>query len=616
MLPEVMIPGSFGSSRRRPKLERPDLEIMMLTFALIPVDLEQKDLSIMAVVVQEQEETNDLLMDVDVVRILVLGRAGIAGLERAVEVLDTLGSSMTSLNPSSGFISGTAARGNKVSILAFEVANTIAKGANLWRSLSDESIKFLKEDILQSDGVRKLISVDTNELLCIVAADKREELDVFSREVIRFGDLCKNPTWHNLGRYFRKLSSDLTPQEQLKAEVETTMRHLIHLAQNTSELYHELHALDRFELDYQRKLQEEELLPAGKRESLMILHSELKRQRKLVKSLKKKSLWSRNLEEVVEKFVDIVASLHKEILETFSNTVLIQFETLAATMNYGPVQNQRLGVAGLALHYANIINQIDNIASRPLVLPPNTRDSLYHGLPAGVKAALRSRLQAFDAQEEFTVAQIKAEMQKTLKWIVPLAENTIRAHQGFGWVGEWANIGTEVNKNPAPEQNITRIQTLYHADKQKTDHYVLELVVWLHQLVIQVKNRGYGFKPLQPVRCRSQKEISLPHETKQASSRPCNTRSYDILQISEEERELLDRLISNRMILGRSKSLELGPRKDKRGRRNRALSRSSGNSPAKEFSLALDLQLERTRVLDVMDGIDTLDTFPKAPFYA
>ncbi|XP_008788630.2 protein PSK SIMULATOR 1-like isoform X2 [Phoenix dactylifera] len=535
----------------------------------------------------------------------VLGRAGIAGLERAVEVLDTLGSSMSNLNPSSGFLSGIAARGNKVSILAFEVANTIAKGANLWRSLSDESIKFLKEDILQSDGVRKLISADINELLCIVAADKREELEVFSREVIRFGDLCKNPTWHNLGRYFQKLSPDLTPQEQLKAEVETSMQHLIHLAQNTSELYHELHALDRFEQDYRRKLQEEESLPA---ENLMILQSELKRQRKLVRSLKKKSLWSRNLEEVVEKFVDIVAILHKEILERFSNTATILADN-------GPAQNQRLGVSGLALHYANIINQIDNIASRPLVLPSSTRDSLYHGLPAGVKAALRSRLQAFDAKEEFTVAQIKAEMQKTLKWIFPLAENTIRAHQGFGWVGEWANIGTEVNKNPAPELNITRIQTLYHADKEKTDHYVLELVVWLHHLVIQVKNRGYGFKPLQPVRCQSQKETSLPHETKQDSSRACNTRAYDILQISEEERVLLDSLRSNRMMLGRSKSLELVTRKDKRCQRNRGLSRSSGHSPVKEFSLALDLQLERTRVLDVMDGIGTLGTFPTAPFY-
>lgn len=80
---------------------------------------------------------------------------------------------MSNLNPNSGFTYGMPSRGNKISILAFEVANTIAKGANLWRSLSDENINALKEEILQSDGVRKLISEDANELLCIAALDKR-----------------------------------------------------------------------------------------------------------------------------------------------------------------------------------------------------------------------------------------------------------------------------------------------------------------------------------------------------------------------------------------------------------------------------------------------------------
>jgi hypothetical protein len=36
----------------------------------------------------------------------------------------------------------------------------------------------------------------------------REELAMFSREVIRFGDLCKDPIWHNLGRYFEKYASE------------------------------------------------------------------------------------------------------------------------------------------------------------------------------------------------------------------------------------------------------------------------------------------------------------------------------------------------------------------------------------------------------------------------
>jgi len=109
-----------------------------------------------------------------------LGRASIAGLDKAVEVLDTLGSSMTSLNHGSGFLSGGTNRGNKVCILAFEVANTIAKSSSLWRSCSDESIKELKEEILHSDGVRILVSSNTSELLQIAAVDKRYDCMVQS----------------------------------------------------------------------------------------------------------------------------------------------------------------------------------------------------------------------------------------------------------------------------------------------------------------------------------------------------------------------------------------------------------------------------------------------------
>ncbi|KAH7669033.1 hypothetical protein IHE45_11G050100 [Dioscorea alata] len=357
------------------------------------------------------------------------GRASLAGLEKAMEVIDTLGSSMSNLNAGNGFISGTTARENKISILAFEVANTIVKGANLLRSLSEENIQFLKDEVFQSDGVRQLISADTVELLVLASTDKREELDVFSREVIRFGDLCKDPTWHNLGRYFQRLDSDFS-HRPCKEEVETTMQQLMDLAQTTSELYHELHALDRFEQDHQRRLHEEKALPAARRESLMILQSELKHQRKLVRSLKKKSLWSRSLEEVVEKLVEIVIFVHKEIEEVFGTN----------SVTAAPNHTGRLGTSGLALHYANVINQIDSIVCRPFSLPANMRETLYRGLPADVKIALRSRLHPFDANEKNTGAQIKAELQKTLKWIVPIADNTVRIHQGFGWVGEWANI--------------------------------------------------------------------------------------------------------------------------------------------------------------------------------
>lgn len=99
------------------------------------------------------------------------------------------------------------------------------------------------------------------------------------------------------------------------------------------ELYHELHALDRFDQDYRRKNQDEENSTPAPRgttttyvhffnetnkntlhksclnlyyvsielcvgDSLQILKQELKSQKKHVKGLKKRSLWSKNLEEV------------------------------------------------------------------------------------------------------------------------------------------------------------------------------------------------------------------------------------------------------------------------------------------------------------------------------
>lgn len=102
-----------------------------------------------------------------------LSRVGTIGFGKAVEVLDTLGSSMTSLNADRGFVSGAATRGNEIAILAFEVANTIVKGFNLMQSLSKRNIKHLKEEVFLSKAVKDLVSKDTDELLSIVAADKR-----------------------------------------------------------------------------------------------------------------------------------------------------------------------------------------------------------------------------------------------------------------------------------------------------------------------------------------------------------------------------------------------------------------------------------------------------------
>lgn len=424
-----------------------------------------------------------------------LGRAGTMGFEKAVEVLDVLGSSMTDLNSRSGFASAIVSKGNKISILAFEVANTIMKGACLMHSLSESSIHHLKEGVLHSEAVQKLVLKDTDELLKMIASDKREELALFSREVIRFGNRCKDPQWHNLDRYFMKQSGQVSPHKQLKEDAETVMQQLIILVQYTAELYHELQTLHRFDQDSHSKYR----IEAG---SHAILPEEFKKQKKLVKKLKKRSLWSRSLEEIMEKLLDVVLFLHMEIQHSFGTDG--QFEDAIEAVE-GPLSSyQRLGPAGLSLHYANIILQIDGIAARSSSMPPNARESLYQSLPPSIKSSLRSKIQSFHVKEEFSPPEIKAEMEKTLQWLVPIASNTIKSHHGFGWVGEWANSGFEASEPSTEKAELIRIETLYHADKVKTEAYITDQLVWLHHLISRSRMATIGFGIKMPLQRKQQ----------------------------------------------------------------------------------------------------------------
>ncbi|KAL9250148.1 PSK SIMULATOR 1-like protein [Drosera capensis] len=541
----------------------------------------------------------------------LLGKAGSAGLGKAVEVIDTLGSGMTSLSVGSGFVSSVVTKGNKITILSFEVANTIVKGTNLMQSLSEENIKHLKEVVLQSEGVQNLISKDTDEQLRIAAFDKREELKVFSGEVVRFGNRCKDPQWHNLDRYFEKLATEFIPQKHLKAEAETVMLHLMTLVQNTADLYHELHALDRFKQDYRQKLQEEDnpsgsqrgksqliiFCPIHSSDGLVPLKAELKSQKKHVRNLKKKSLWSRILEEVMEELVDIVHFLHLEIHEAFGS---VDDDRPVKTSS---INQKKLGSAGLALHYANIITQIDTIVSRSNSVPPSMRDALYQGLPPAVKAVLRSKLQSFQPKEELTIPQIKAEMEKTLQWLVPVATNTTKAHHGFGWVGEWANTGLP------GQNNLLRIETLHHADKEKTEAYILDLVLWLHTLIIRSKTTGSGGtrSPIKsPIRSLNLRTIQLS-PNKSASPSPT---------LTVEDQRMLRDVTKRKPTLVISKSQEFDTSTRRLSKHHR-LCKSSSHSPTRicreTYSSrrptsipVIDFEIDRIKALDVIDRVDTL----------
>ncbi|KAJ6302483.1 hypothetical protein OIU77_016553 [Salix suchowensis] len=435
-----------------------------------------------------------------------LSRAGTLGLGKAVEALDTLGSSMTNLNPNI-FTSSVATKGNELGILAFEVANTVVKGSNLMQSLSIRSVSYLKEEVLPSEGVQNLISKDMDELLRIVAADKREELKIFSGEVVRFGNRCKDSQWHNLDRYFEKISREQTPRKGLREEAKSIMEFLTILVQYTAELYQELQILDKMEQECQQR--EDAEASNHKGESL---RTEIKNQRKQIRNVKKKSLWSRSLEEVMEKFVDIVHFLILEIGNAYGS-----FDD--SVQDEESVSNpERLGPAGLSLHYANVVMQIDSLVARSGSLPPDN---------------------------ELTITEIKDVMEKTLQWLVPMSINTAKAHHGFGWVGEWASIGSEPNrKSAAAAADIIRIETLHHADKEKTEACILEQVLWLHHLVRKTKSASGGGSTLgQKLNQKQKQELpNAPELSAPVTDAPLlTTNDPTILQEESEKKQILEK---------------------------------------------------------------------------
>ncbi|KAL3737090.1 hypothetical protein ACJRO7_025937 [Eucalyptus globulus] len=386
---------------------------------------------------------------------------------------------MANLNINSSFMSRSRIKGMPISLLAFEIANTITKGANLMQSLSEQNIAYLKEELLPSEGVQCLVSTDMDELLRIAAADQREELQSFIKEVARLGNLNKENQFHYLDRRFECKMRELSaaPRTLLRKDTWAVMLPLMNLVQSTSELYPNLLGLDRLQQDYEHKQQEHiSLDEKDKNQSLSILRSELRSRLRHVRSLKKKSLWSRALKEVVEKLVDIILCLQTEVSKAFGSADCERAAGDSAS------NGSKLGSSGLALHYASIITQIDTIVAHSGSVTPTMTNELYQSLPPDIKSAVSFWLRQVQIQEEPAIPIIKDKMEKTLSWLAPLAANTIKAHYGFAKLGEWANM--RLNQRPTGKGNFIRINTLYHADKEKTDPYIVELLFWLHQLLV------------------------------------------------------------------------------------------------------------------------------------
>ncbi|CAN6275225.1 unnamed protein product [Urochloa humidicola] len=135
-----------------------------------------------------------------------------------------------------------------------------------------------------------------------------------------------------------------------------------------------------------------------------------------------------------------------------------------------------IGGSALALHYANIVIIIEKLLRYPHLVGEEARDDLYQMLPSSLKVALRKNLKTYVKNmaiyDAFLAHDWRETLEKTLAWLAPMAHNMIR----------WQAERNFEQQQIVLKGNVLLLQTLYFADRDKTEAVICELLVGLNYI--------------------------------------------------------------------------------------------------------------------------------------
>ncbi|KAL5196730.1 hypothetical protein ABZP36_000242 [Zizania latifolia] len=368
-------------------------------------------------------------------------------------------------------------KGKTIGILAFEVANTIGKAYNLMAFLSEHGMRHLKAVVLWTRGIQQLVLADQNQLLAHVGTDIREQFKEFAADVARLGNVCMDPKWHNLDKKYSWLDHGRTRKKYSKEKAASKMKDLMVEAKDAVALFQSIRRLEISKKMYEDEVQR---VTPETESTVRSLENTVIMEKEFIGRMKKISIWAKRMEPIVEELVYIVHFLPSEINRFFPNF-----------NEDGPVEAQRdlhqtLGSANLHLTYARIIVNINNLSSATATPSRRALDSLYEALPSRIISELRPEMKHAGPVDKRTQARLRSELARTLEWLFPMADCSQRLFQYSGLLGDWMAKG-DPNGEDAIRQ--LKIQSLYYADRDRTEFYIKGMVMALHHLIKAAKLR-------------------------------------------------------------------------------------------------------------------------------
>lgn len=136
-----------------------------------------------------------------------------------------------------------------------------------------------------------------------------------------------------------------------------------------------------------------------------------------------------------------------------------------------------IGGSALSLHYANVVIVVEKLLKYPHLIGEEARDDLYQMLPTSLKTTLKASLRSYLKNISIYDAPLAHDWKETidgiLSWLAPLAHNMIR------WQSE---RNFEQHNQIVKRTNVLLLQTLYFADREKTEATICKLLVGLNYI--------------------------------------------------------------------------------------------------------------------------------------
>jgi len=414
-----------------------------------------------------------------------------------------------------------------VAVLSFEIANVMSKLLHLWQSLSDANVVRLRNDAVALEGVRKLISNNESFLLSLAVAEFADSLRLVANSVSRLSNYCHDPSLRSFHRIFTEFAnSGLDPRAwtlTTPKDIEAKHRKLQHYVTLTATLHKEIDALTLLESAFRKALlsADNAATEHSSHKKLSDLQQKIFWQKQEVKNLKERSLWNKNFDGVVLLLARFVFTVLARIKVVFGigHSSSVPFLSRSLSSVYpsdhqnpissscsfvsGPLKSSKLddenenlgngffesnckvlklkgdgesdtlGASALALHYANLVMVLEKMIKSPQLVGVDARDDLYGMLPSTIRSSLRARLRrvGFSACDDHVLAgEWRDALGRILGWLAPLAHNMIK----------WHSERSYEQQNLVPKTNVLLLQTLFFANKEKTEAAITELLVGLN----------------------------------------------------------------------------------------------------------------------------------------